>query len=84
VQAFADALAAEIAAFAGRSVRAGRHGLTSAAGRRRASACGHRGTLEAVRGAFRLDPGGEVSLEANPEDVRPETLAAWALPDPAA
>ena len=37
--------------------------------------------LEAIVGAaragFRIGPGAEIALEANPEDVRPESIAAW-------
>ena len=78
VQAFADALAAEIAAFAGRfGTRPADTVYFGGGTPSRVPPAVIAGTLEAVRGAFRLDPGGEVSLEANPEDVRPETLAAW-------
>ncbi|MEP0775423.1 MAG: radical SAM family heme chaperone HemW [Acidobacteriota bacterium] len=31
----------------------------------------------AIRSAFTLEPGAEVTLEANPEDVTPGALAAW-------
>jgi oxygen-independent coproporphyrinogen-3 oxidase len=33
--------------------------------------------LDALRRRFPLAPGSEVTLEANPEDVTPETVAAW-------
>jgi len=32
----------------------------------------------ALRGAFELEPGAEITLEANPESVGPRRLAAWA------
>ena len=31
----------------------------------------------AIRERFSIDPGAEISMEANPEDVTPESLAAW-------
>jgi oxygen-independent coproporphyrinogen-3 oxidase len=34
--------------------------------------------LAMLGGAFRIDPGAEVTLEANPEDVTPEAADAWA------
>ncbi len=78
VPAFADALAAEIAAFAGRfGTRPADTVYFGGGTPSRVPPAVISGTLEAVRRAFRLDPGGEVSLEANPEDVRPEALAAW-------
>ncbi len=75
---FADALAAEIAAFGARFGTRPADSVYFGGGTpSRVPPSVIAGTLEAVRGAFRLDQGGEVSLEANPEDVRAETLAAW-------
>src|SRR5690606_25456684 len=33
--------------------------------------------LASLRSGFRLDPGAEVTLEANPEDLDEDRLAAW-------
>ena len=57
----------------GRSTR-----CISAAGRRRClpPAAVHR-LLGALATTFRLEPGAEVTLEANPEDVTPDAARAW-------
>lgn len=34
--------------------------------------------LDTIRASFRLDPGAEISLEANPGSVTPDLAAAWA------
>jgi oxygen-independent coproporphyrinogen-3 oxidase len=78
VPEFSDALAAEIAAFAVRfGTRPADTVYFGGGTPSRVPPAVVARALGAVREAFRLDPEGEVSLEANPEDVQPETLAAW-------
>ena len=78
VPTFADALVAEIGAFAARfGTRPADTVYFGGGTPSRVPPPVVARALEALRGAFQLDPGGEVSLEANPEDVGPETVAAW-------
>ncbi len=76
--AFADALVAEIAAFATRfGVRPADTVYFGGGTPSRVPPELIGRAVAAVREAFALQPGGEISLEANPEDVTAETVAAW-------
>ena len=76
--AFADALVAEIAAFATRfGVRPADTVYFGGGTPSRVPPALIGRAVAAVREAFALQPGGEISLEANPEDVTAESVAAW-------
>lgn len=78
VPAFADALVAELGAFATRfGTRAADTVYFGGGTPSRVPPGVVARALAAVRDAFQLVPDGEISLEANPEDVLEETVAGW-------
>src|SRR5439155_2887484 len=79
-RAYADAVTAEIGAYARDATWAGRCVRSMYLGGGTPSLFSPTtigGLLAAVAGAFRLEPGAEVTLEANPGTLSAERLAAY-------
>ncbi|MBP7149603.1 MAG: radical SAM family heme chaperone HemW [Acidobacteria bacterium] len=78
VAEYVAAVGAEIAEFAGRHGRRGADSVYLGGGTPSRVPPAELGRLmEHVQRGFAVEPGAEVSLEANPEDVTPDALAAW-------